>query len=118
MQNAADLGAFYRCEDCACMLHIISLSAQISQNVKYWYEICDVLVPITHALVPIFHSVKFAECEIFGSTWLYKMCQMVTTFFCVKFSAKLQETRIKTKPRCASLNLARTLYYLFLSVKS
>ena len=31
------------------MLHIISLRAQISQNVKYWYEICDVLVPILHA---------------------------------------------------------------------
>ena len=43
-------GVFYRCEDCACMLHIISLRAQISQNVKYWYEICDVLVPIFHAL--------------------------------------------------------------------
>ena len=54
-------GVFDRCEDCACMLHIISLRAQISQNVKYWYGICDVLVPI-------FHSVKFAKCEICGST--------------------------------------------------
>ena len=45
MQNAADLG-----EDCACMLHIISLRAQISQNEKDWYEICDVLVPNFHAL--------------------------------------------------------------------
>ena len=54
---------FYQCEDCACMLHIISLRAQISQNVKYWYEICDVLVPILH-------SVKFAKCEICGSTRL------------------------------------------------
>ena len=63
MQNAVDLGVFYRCEDLACMLHIFSLRAQISQNVKYWgghfqisqnvkywYEICDVLVPIFHAL--------------------------------------------------------------------
>ena len=41
---------FFRCEDCACMLYLISLHAQISQNVKYWYEICDVLVPIFHAL--------------------------------------------------------------------
>ena len=45
------------------MLHIISIRAQISQNVKYWYEICDVLVPILH-------SVKFAKCEICGSTQL------------------------------------------------
>ena len=42
MQNAADLGVFYRCEDCACMLRISTLRAQISQNVKYWYEICEV----------------------------------------------------------------------------
>ena len=39
MQNAADLcvwgGVFNRCEDCARMLHIISLRAQISQNLKY-----------------------------------------------------------------------------------
>ena len=72
MQNAEDLGVFYRCEDCACILHIISLRAKISQNVKYWYEICDVLVPIfktcCEELVPIFHSVKFAKCEICGST--------------------------------------------------
>ena len=26
------------------------IRAQISQNVKYWYKICDVLVPIFHAL--------------------------------------------------------------------
>ena len=50
LQNAADFGCYYRCEDCATMLHIISLRAQISQNAKYWYEICDVLVPILHAL--------------------------------------------------------------------
>ena len=49
LQNAADLECFHRCEDCACMLHIISLRAQISQNVKYWYEICDVLLPILNA---------------------------------------------------------------------
>ena len=50
MQNAADSGCIYRCEYCACMRHIISLRAQISQNVKYWYEICDLLVPLFHAL--------------------------------------------------------------------
>ena len=55
------------------MLHIISLRKQISQNVNNWYEICDVLIPIfTHCeeLVPIVHSVKFAKCEICGSTQL------------------------------------------------
>ena len=31
------------------------------------------------------------------SLWLYKMCQMVATFFCVKFSSKLQETHIETE---------------------
>ena len=64
-------GVFYRCKDCACMLYIISLRAQISQNVKYWYEICDVLVQVfmrCEEMVPIFHSVKFAKCEICGST--------------------------------------------------
>ena len=45
----------------AFMLHIISLRAQISLNVKYWYETCDVLVPILH-------SVKFAKCEMCSST--------------------------------------------------
>ena len=29
--------------------------------------------------------------------WPYKMCQMVATFFCVKFSPKLQETHIETE---------------------
>ena len=44
------------------MLHIISLRAQISQNVKYWYEICDVLVPIFHALWRT--GTNFSQCEI------------------------------------------------------
>ena len=38
---------------------------------KYWYETCDVFVPIftrCEELVPIFHCVKFAKCEICGST--------------------------------------------------
>ena len=74
MQNAEDLGVFYRCEDCAFLLHIISLRAQISQNVKYWYEICNVLVPI-------FHSEKFAKCEICGSTYL-ELGQIVFIMSC------------------------------------
>ena len=52
---------FYRCEEFACMLHTISLRAQISQNVKYWYEICNVLVPIFHALWRIYTT--FSQCE-------------------------------------------------------
>ena len=44
------------------MLHIISPRTQISHNVKYWYEICDVLVPIFHALWRI--GTKFSQCEI------------------------------------------------------
>ena len=43
-------GVFYQSEECAFMLHIILLSAHFSQNVKYWYEIRDVLVPIFHTL--------------------------------------------------------------------
>ena len=50
MQNAADLGVFYQCEEYACMLHIISLRAHFSQNVNYWYEIRDVLMPNFQAL--------------------------------------------------------------------
>ena len=50
MQNAADLGVggggIYQCEEYVCMLHIILVRAHFSQNVKYWYEIRDVLVPI------------------------------------------------------------------------
>ena len=56
------LGVFYRCEEFACMLHIISLRAQVSQNVKYWYEICDVLFTIFHALWRI--GTYFSQCEI------------------------------------------------------
>ena len=46
MQNAADFGVFYQCEEYARMLRIILLRAHFSQNVRYWYEIRDVLVPI------------------------------------------------------------------------
>ena len=62
---------FYQCEEYACLLHIISLRAHFAQNVKYRYEIRDVLVPIftrCEELEPIFHVVKFAKCEICGST--------------------------------------------------
>ena len=47
------------------------MRAHFSQNVKYWYEIRDVLVPIftrCEELVSFFHGVKFAKCEICGST--------------------------------------------------
>ena len=51
MQNAADFwGYFIDVKITHVYYNIISLRAQISQNVKYWYEICDVLVPIFHAL--------------------------------------------------------------------
>ena len=50
------------------MLHIISLRAQISQIVKYWYEKCDVLVQILHALWRI--GTNSSQCEICGSTKL------------------------------------------------
>ena len=52
-QNVADLGgggAFYRCEEYACMPLKIRLRASFSQNFRYWYEICDILVPIFHVL--------------------------------------------------------------------
>ena len=39
------------------------------------------------------------------------MCQMVATFFCVKFSPKLQETRIETELPSAGWKQARILYY-------
>ena len=44
-QNAANWGIFYQFEEHACMLHILSLLAHFSQNVKYWYEMRDILVP-------------------------------------------------------------------------
>ena len=52
IQNAADLAVHvvYQCEEYACMLHIIFLRALFSQNVKYLYEICDVLASIFHVL--------------------------------------------------------------------
>ena len=45
------------------------------------------------------------------SSWLYKMCHMVATFFCVKFSPKLQETHIKAELPSAGWKQARILYY-------
>ena len=51
MQNAADFGGYIIYVKIAhAYFNLILLRAQISQNVKYWYEICDVLVPIFHAL--------------------------------------------------------------------
>ena len=55
-----------------CYIHIILLRLHFSQNVKYWNEIRDVLVLVftcCEELIPIF-SVKFAKCEICGSTKL------------------------------------------------
>ena len=42
------LGVFYQCEEYSCMLHVYEIwpRAYFSQSVRYWYEICDVLVPI------------------------------------------------------------------------
>ena len=45
------------------------------------------------------------------SLCLYKMCQMVATFFCVMFSPKLQETHIDTELSSAGWKQARILYY-------
>ena len=50
MQQIWGWGVFYQCEEYACMLHIISLRAHFSQNVKYWYEIRNVLVECTNFL--------------------------------------------------------------------
>ena len=48
-QNAA--------EEYACMPYEIRLRVYFLPSVIYWYEICDVLVPILH-------SMRFAKCEI------------------------------------------------------
>ena len=62
VQNAADSGGggvFYQCEEYACMLYEICLLAYFSQSVRYWYKICNILVPIFmcyEELVPILHS--------------------------------------------------------------
>ena len=71
IQNAADLAVVYQCEEYACMLHIIFLRALFSQNVgmkyvTYWHQYST----CCEELVPIFHGVKFAKCEICGSTRL------------------------------------------------
>ena len=50
MQNAADLGVFYQCEEYTCMLYEILFRVYFSQSVRYWNEICAVFVPIFHVL--------------------------------------------------------------------
>ena len=77
IENAADLGewggVFYQCEEYARILHIVLLRAPFSQNLKYWYEIRDVLVPIFHMLSGIgtnFSRCEFEKFEICGSTQL------------------------------------------------
>ena len=57
------LGVFYQREEYACMLYEIWLRACFSQRVRYWYEICDVLVPIFHVLWGI--GTNSSQCEIF-----------------------------------------------------
>ena len=68
MQKATDMGVFYLCEEYACMLYEILLRAYFSQIVpRYWYEICDVLVPIFDILSrngTKYLSVKFTQYEI------------------------------------------------------
>ena len=63
MQNAADSGVFYQCEEYACMLYEIWLRAYFSQSVRYWYEICDALVPIFHVLWGI--GTNSSQCELY-----------------------------------------------------
>ena len=82
------------------MLHIISLRAQISQNLKYWYDICDILVPIftrCEELIPIFHSVKCAKCEICGSRVL------TATIFLLTFPSILSAMSTPREPVRLSL---------------
>ena len=50
MQNAADFGVFYQCEQYACMLYKILLRAYFSQSVRYWYELCEIMVQIVYGL--------------------------------------------------------------------
>ena len=52
-----------------------------------------------------------------ASLRLYKICQIVATFFCVKFSAKLQETHIEQN-RAVQVGYKHEPYIIpFLSVK-
>ena len=44
MQNAADLGIFYQCEGYACFIKFDFVRIFS----YYWYELCDVLVPVLH----------------------------------------------------------------------
>ena len=67
MQNSADLGGILSLR----MLHLIFLIAQFQKMwnigmkyVAYWYK----FFTCCEELVPIFYGVKFAKCEICGST--------------------------------------------------
>ena len=55
-------GAFYQCEEWACLLCEVWLRMYFSQSVCYWYEICDVLVPIFHVFWEI--DTNSSQCEI------------------------------------------------------
>ena len=69
MQNTADLGVFYQCEEYAFMLHIILLRAHFSRNVNYW----SIGINFSRALRNWYQvfTVWNAKYEFFGSTVLH-----------------------------------------------
>ena len=83
MHNAADFCMY------ACMLR-----AYFSQSVRYWYEICDVLVPFLTCCeewVPILHSLKFA---FLHCTHHWPLCgSKGETVFCCKWSCCISNSR-------------------------
>ena len=58
MQTAAAFIDVRNMHDCYMKFDYVRISLTLE---KYWYEICDVLVPILH-------GVKFTKVEIYGST--------------------------------------------------
>ena len=56
-------GVFYQCEEYARMFYKICLRAYFSQSVRYWYEICYILVPTFHMLRGI--GTNYSQCEIY-----------------------------------------------------
>ena len=79
MQNAAYFffffflggggGAFYQCEEYAYMLYKIWLLACFSQSVRYWYEICNIFLPIFHVMWGI--GTNYSQCEIY-EVWILR----------------------------------------------
>ena len=82
MPNAADWGGgvFYQSGEYACMLHVISLRAHFSQNVKYWYVIRDIFF----TLVPIFHGVKCENLR-FGTAYGISSLKLTYTYYTFNF---------------------------------